>query len=148
MGTSSSYPWAGESGSGGGSSSWGGITGTLTDQTDLVNALKVSGVGTVGTFAAPIEIEGLIGIPFSSVYSITVMHLRGSGGPVVITASPAIEAPIRDGQILVLIFTDAVKTIQVPDAVSGDYIGELGDTKMYVASNGAWIQLPTGGVPA
>lgn len=69
----------------------------------------------VGTRAAPTNIVAASGIAFSSITLMTTNFIQGSGGAVIVTATPQIQAGTVVGQILKLIGRSDANTVTLAD---------------------------------
>ncbi len=88
----------------------------------------------LGTRAAPIEIVGAAGIPFTSTSWETTMFIAGSGGAVICTAAARIQAGTFPGQTLKLIGRG--NSVTIPD---GQGVSTGGQDILHVAdSTSVW----------
>lgn len=103
------------------------------------------GPDIVGTEASPTGITAAGGIPFTSNKYQNLRIIKGSGGPVDITAVPQIAAATLIGQRLTLVGWDNVDTVKLEDGnglfLNGPWIGGLGSTLELMWTGSVWVEM-------
>lgn len=100
-----------------------------------------------GTFAAPIGITAAGGIAFTGPNWWNTWFVNGNGGPIEITAVPAIAAPTMIGQTLDVICTDDVNTLTIDTdsgtvLVGGKFVGQSGSClRLRAISLTQWLEI-------
>lgn len=105
----------------------------------------------VGTRAAPTELVGATGLPFTSTSWDTINFIQGSGGAVTLTAAARIQAGTVVGQRLTLIGRSDAQNVIIPDGQGVETGGQnlilMADTIIVFVWDGTnWVLESTNGL--
>jgi len=119
------------------------LTNTLGTLSADVNNTYLYNV--VSTRAAPSNITAGGGIPFTSSTLQNLIFVKGSGGPVTVTANPRIAAGTVIGQKLDVIFRDNTDTVTLQDGngldLNGTMVGDANSALSLVWDGTFWTEL-------